>query len=233
MAKTFHCMFEQSGTFKGQFEALGYKAIDYDILNEYGQTDVQIDLFKEIEKGYDNKPSIFDEITTDDVILAFFPCIRFENQIGMAFRGELKQFAGWTDEQKLEYVMALHESLHRIYIYISKLAIIALRKKLKLIIENPYSTAHYLVRYWPIKAKLIDQDRTENGDYFKKPTQYYFINCEPAYNFIFEPQVVHKRKRIVGKVKNGGTNPTAERSLISKEYANRFIREYVISGEGA
>ena len=49
---TFHCFFEQSGTFKNEFKKLGYNAIDYDILNDYGETDVQIDLFSEIEKAY-------------------------------------------------------------------------------------------------------------------------------------------------------------------------------------
>ena len=48
---TIHCMFEQSGTFKKEFQKLGYKALDYDILNDYGQTDRIIDLFDEIERG--------------------------------------------------------------------------------------------------------------------------------------------------------------------------------------
>ena len=47
----FHCLFEQSGTFKNEAKKLGYEAYDYDILNDYGQTDFQIDLFKEIEGG--------------------------------------------------------------------------------------------------------------------------------------------------------------------------------------
>lgn len=46
-----HCLFEQSGTFKNEFKKLGYEAYDYDILNDYGETDFQIDLFKEIEGG--------------------------------------------------------------------------------------------------------------------------------------------------------------------------------------
>ena len=49
---TFHCFFEQSGTFKNEFKKLGYNAIDYDICDDYGQTDVVIDLFAEIEKAY-------------------------------------------------------------------------------------------------------------------------------------------------------------------------------------
>ena len=57
----YHCFFEQSGTFKNEFKKLGYKAYDYDILNDFGETDFIIDLFKEIEKAYDNKESIFDK----------------------------------------------------------------------------------------------------------------------------------------------------------------------------
>lgn len=46
-----HCLFEQSGTFKNEFKKLGIEAYDYDILNDYGQTDYQIDLFAEIRGG--------------------------------------------------------------------------------------------------------------------------------------------------------------------------------------
>ena len=46
-----HCLFEQSGTFKNEFKRLGIDAIDYDILNDFGETDQVIDLFAEIEGG--------------------------------------------------------------------------------------------------------------------------------------------------------------------------------------
>lgn len=52
---TFHCFFEQSGTFKNEFKKLGYEAYDYDILNDFGETDFQIDLFKEIEDAYERE----------------------------------------------------------------------------------------------------------------------------------------------------------------------------------
>lgn len=67
-----HCFFEQSGTFKNEFKKLGYEAFDYDIQNNYGETDFVIDLFAEIKKAYDEKSSIFDTITQDDLIIAFF-----------------------------------------------------------------------------------------------------------------------------------------------------------------
>ena len=50
--KTYHCLFEQSGTFKNEFKKLGFNAIDYDIENQFNQTDVVIDLFKVIEEAY-------------------------------------------------------------------------------------------------------------------------------------------------------------------------------------
>ena len=46
-----HCLFEQSGTFKNEFKKLGIEAYDYDILNNYGETDYQIDLYEEIRGG--------------------------------------------------------------------------------------------------------------------------------------------------------------------------------------
>lgn len=46
-----HCLFEQSGTFKNEFKKLGIDAVDYDILDDFGQTDHVVDLFKEIEGG--------------------------------------------------------------------------------------------------------------------------------------------------------------------------------------
>lgn len=46
-----HCLFEQSGTFKNEFRKLEIEAYDYDIQNDYGQTDYQIDLYAEIRVG--------------------------------------------------------------------------------------------------------------------------------------------------------------------------------------
>lgn len=47
-----HCLFEQSGTFKNEFKKLGYEAYDYDIQDNFGETDYKIDIFAEIESAY-------------------------------------------------------------------------------------------------------------------------------------------------------------------------------------
>ncbi len=223
--KRFHCLFEQSGTFKNEFKKIGYEAFDYDIQNEFNETDFVIDLFNEIENAYDNKDSIFDDIEETDTVIAFFPCTRFEDQVQMHFRGTAFQMKKYTDEQKLEYDLKLHRELSKLYELVTKLAIVCLRRKIPMIIENPYSSTHYLVKYWAIPAKIIDKDRTLRGDYFQKPTQYWFINCKPQYNMILEPQIWYKTKTI------NDTHNKTERSLISKEYANRFIREFIIPEE--
>ena len=83
--KKVHCFFEQSGTFKNEFIKLGIPAEDYDIQNNFRQTDHVIDLFKEIETEYDNLTTsqphnltIFDRIDAEsDLVFAFFPCIYF------------------------------------------------------------------------------------------------------------------------------------------------------------
>lgn len=139
----------------------------------------------------------------------------------MNFKGINSGIIKWDTEKKLEYDLKLHEELSRNYELITKLALICLKRKLRLIIENPYSTQHYLTRYWALEPKIIDTDRREMGDYYKKPTQYWFINCEPENNFIFEAVDIKKKKNIIDE-------NTVDRSMIAPDYANRFIREFIL-----
>lgn len=227
-----HCLFEQSGTFKNEFRKLGYEAYDYDIQNEFGETDYITDLFKEIVGGYNNEPSMFDKITNDDLILAFFPCTRFEAKVPLLFRGQASQQKNWSCERKLEYSMALQDELTTLYTLLCKLVILVLRKGLHMVIENPYTQPHYLTTYWCLQPTIIDKDRTVNGDYYKKPTQYWFINCEPEHNLIFEP-IEYVEPRTIGTVKGtANTTRQTERSMMHPQYASRFIREYLIEERG-
>lgn len=221
---TYHCLFEQSGTFKNEFKKLGYEAYDYDVLNDFGETDYVIDLYKEIEKAYDKKPSLFDKFGGGKhYLLAFFPCIRFEHQIRMHFKGVAKQCKKMNVKEKLEYDLQLHKELSNLYELITKLVIVCINKNIPLIIENPYTTTHYLTQYWSLPYTILDNDRTLRGDNFEKPTQYWFINCEPKNNFIFEPRIINEKKKV-----NKNWITQVERSLINPDYANRFIREFIL-----
>ena len=225
---TFHCFFEQSGTFKNEFKKLGYEAYDYDILNGFGETDYVIDLFAEIEKAYGGGSSIFDNISKEDQIIAFFPCTRFEDQIVMCFKGEQYQMEKWSDTQKLENDIRLHNELNELYVRVCQLALICIQRDIPLIIENPRGTLHYLNRYWSIKPSVIDSDRTERGDYYKKPTQYWFINRKPSNNLLLDTVHLKTRRVLEDVVNSDGIDRKTLRSLISPDYANRFIREFII-----
>lgn len=220
-----HCLFEQSAAFKNAFKKNGIEAFDYDILNDFGETDFQIDLFSEIASAYQSEESIFDNIEKEDLVIAFFPCTRFEDQINLAFRGDSFQMNRWSEIRKLNYDIKLNEERTRLYELICKLAVVAYQRELQMIIENPYSGQHFLKQYWCLKPALIDYDRTLNGDYYKKPTQFWFINCEPKNNILFEPLDFVETKKIKF-VK--GANRQVQRSMIHPQYADRFIRQYVL-----
>lgn len=234
-----HCLFEQSGTFKNEFKKFGISAEDYDILNDFGETDHVIDLFNEIRGGYEGKPSIFDTFQKDDVIFAFFPCIRFEASILLWFRGQAKQMKSWTDVQKMQYCMKLQSELTELYNLVNMLFQICIKRELRLIMENPYSEEHYLRRYWCIPPAIIDKDRRERGDYYKKPTQYWFINIKPKNNLMFET-VNDNSINIKDTIRNITkdtfekhtgrkiTSGKVARSMIHPNYANRFIREFIL-----
>jgi hypothetical protein len=223
-----YCLFEQSGTFKNAFKSLGINAEDYDILNDFGETDHVIDLFSEIDKAYEGKPSLFDNIGALDLVFAFFPCTRFEARVPLSFRCERHGMEAYTNIEKLEYSMKLHEELHRLYMLICKLFVIANRGGWRMIVENPNTQPHYLTTYFPVKPSLIDPDRSANGDYFKKPTQYWFVNCEPEQYMFFEP-LEHVEKHTVDQaMKLGiGKNRQVNRSLMHPQYARRFIKSYI------
>ena len=229
-----YCLFEQSGTFKQQFIKLGYNAIDLDIQNEYGQTDKVIDLFMEIDKCYESLiggakfKSVFDDMTSDDLLMAFFPCIYFETIQMLDFA---LQRNGTTDRplySRIEYALDRLQKRTRLHELLYKLTAIADIKGLRLIIENPATKPNYLIsgqNYPP--PTIIDNNRMERGDYFRKPTAYWFWNCKPESGFTYqndkEAKVITKCERSNGDGLCGG-----ERSLMSPDYARNFICDFIL-----
>ena len=230
--KKAFCLFEQSGTFKNAFRNLGVDAEDYDILNDFSETDHIVDLFAEIEKAYDGEKSLFDEIGIDDIVIAFFPCTRFECQAQMLLNGNHYIMRSWSDEQKLDYSIKTHDELHFLYTLICKLFVIANRGGWRMIVENPANPPHYLTSYFPVKPAFIDPDRTLNGDYYKKPTQYWFVNCKPEQNMVFEALEWVEKRNIEHEKGGDGVSRIVRRSMIHPQYANRFIRSFVLDSEG-
>lgn len=228
-----HCFFEQSGTFRDEFIKLGIPAEDYDIKNDFGKTDHIIDLFGEITAAYGGGTSVFDNVGKDDLIFAFFPCVRFSDNAKLTFSGHRYGLNAWSKEKCLEHDIEFHSELHDLYCLVTKLALICFQKDLRLVIENPYGAQHYLVNYWALKPSIIDKDRTLNGDYYKKPTQFFFVNCEPEQNFIFESVEYSKPRNVEHAVGENGLKREVIRSLIHPQYARRFIKMYLLDQEAA
>ena len=124
--------------------------------------------------------------------------------------------------------MKIQNELNNNYIILSKLIIVLKRRNIGLILENPYSSQHYLITHFPIKPTIIDQDRTLKGDYLKKPTAYWFIGITPKYNLVDEP--INIKEKITHNKLWWDKKHTVKRSLISSDYARRFIKEYIIEG---
>lgn len=136
----------------------------------------------------------------------------------------------------MEYDMKLLDELNHMYDVVNKMFIVCMRKSIKLIMENPFSEEHFLRRYWCLLPKVIDRDRRERGDYYKKPTQYWFLNREPSNNLVFEAVADNRIKctdanRMMTKKhweQTGAKNRKQARSMIHPDYANRFIREFIL-----
>lgn len=201
-----HLMFEQSGTFKNEFQKLGYEAYDYDIQNNFGQTDYQIDLFAEIEKAYNNEPSIFDTFKSDDLLMAFFPCIYFETIQQLFFSLNKNDFRNKPMTYKINYALDRLEKRTLFHKMLYKLSYIMYDRNLRLIIENPTTTPNYLItgqNFMP--PTFIDTNRRMRGDYFVKPTAYWFINCERTNGQSYtKPKFKKEIQKVKGRKKGEG-----------------------------
>lgn len=221
-----HCFFEQSGTFKNEFIKLGIPAEDYDIQNNFGQTDHVIDLFAEIEKAWGGEKSIFDTITKDDLIMAFFPCIYFSDMSQILHTWGA--YPGKTARDASDKI--LERSRHRqcFYEVVVKMLTIAKDGGLQLIMENPQGSHSYLKNCFVTQPAFVDADRTMRGDYFTKPTAYWFINCTPTHQTTIERLHQPLRVKKDAKPSKQAGQCSEERSMISPDYARNFICDFIL-----
>lgn len=226
-----HCFFEQSGTFKNEFMKLGYQSFDYDIQNNFGETDYQIDLFSEIEKAYNNDESIFDSISKDDLIIAFFPCVYFESMQALYYSMSSINLYSKPKNEQYDIVIERIKKRNDFYILLYKFFAVCDLRGIRMILENPATQPHFLLHPSNfIQYTFIDKNRRERGDYFKKPTAYWFVNCTPTSGYSYQES---KEKKVIKKCKKGsmGGVCSEERSLMSPQYARNFICDFIIGVE--
>ena len=174
--------------------------------------------------------SIFDSMSCDDIIMAFFPCIYFCENNQLYFTGEHHNLKGLDGMRKSEIILKRARDREQLYELCLMLFAVCDQRKLRLIVENPYAISHFLVNNFPYKASVVDMDRTLRGDLYRKPTQYWFVNCKPTHGLTLESPKEHKT---IGKSKSGVKAGICSevRSMISTDYARNFICDFIIGKE--
>lgn len=231
-----YCLFEQSGTFKNVLKKnFGIENVfDFDLKNEFGQTDFKIDLFEQINQEFNNiithththTHTIFSELTRNSLCFAFFPCIYFTTVKATYFQLTNYNYRTMTNPQM---AMCVLENIHKRAFFhemIYKLYFIFKIKGLRLIIENPATQPHYLFQQNFPKPTFIDNNRALRGDFFKKPTAYWFINVKLTHGETIQKNVnLKKVEKLHASAKAGECS--TERSLISQDYARNFCNDFI------
>lgn len=92
--KKAQLLFEQSGTFKSEFKKLGIPAEDYDIFNDFGETDHVIDLYTEIDSEYKRERDDFRLILGTRHTVRLLPLRAFRESNSLVFPWRTKATHG-------------------------------------------------------------------------------------------------------------------------------------------
>lgn len=107
---------------------------------------------------------------------------------------------------------------------------VCLLKDIRIIIENPFSALHYLHNNFLKEPTFVDSDRRRRGDYFTKPTGYWFFNCVPTHGTTYQKPKKQLRVRESKSGSHAGLC-SEERSMISPDYAKNFICDFILGKE--
>lgn len=130
-------------------------------------------------------------------------------------------------QEKFDQMIKRADNRNNFYKLLYKMVANVLFRDLRLIIENPFSALHYLHNNFLKEPTVIDINRQKRGDYFRKPTGYWFFNCV---NTIGESYQKPEKYLTVWEAKSAPQQGlcSEERSMISPDYARNFICDFII-----
>lgn len=163
--------------------------------------------------------------------MAFFPCIHFCDAKTLYFMGvSIGQKGKPLHElmrQNIKYAREREEFFYKLL----QLVAVCSERGLRLIIENPWNSSGmtYLENNF-IRPTIVDKNRMLRGDYYVKPTGYWFVNCTPTAGFSYQKD---KAQKTIMKVKHRSAPGVCneERSMISPDYARNFICDFILGME--
>lgn len=197
-----------------------------------------------------------------DLIIAFFPCIRFCSVMEQiqhedfydASQKNAKNY-GTPEYYRRKWEVLRKYSQERFYFYDLALKMYAVCqiKGIRMIMENPWHPTNFTNHFWFARTSLIDKDRTRRGDYFRKPTAYWFIGCLPTHGYTYQPtpkdlirtitagsgasKTKRKKSQVMDRQeldkmyidhKSQTGLCDEDRSMISPDYARNFICDNIL-----
>lgn len=133
-------------------------------------------------------------------------------------------------KQKFDSILDRADKRNEFFKLINKMVAVCMIKDIRIIIENPFSELHYLHNNFLKEPSIIDKDRRRRGDYFTKPTGYWFFNCEPTHGCSYQKP---KKELTIMESKSACQQGlcSEERSIISPDYARNFIHDFILGKE--
>ena len=163
--------------------------------------------------------------------MAFFPCIYFTGSVNPCyFTLENYNYKNLSLNEKIDAMLERAKNREYFYELLIKLVGICKSRGIRLVFENPYSSLHYLHNNFFKSPDVYDKNRMQRGDYFKKPTGYWFFECEPTHGRSIQKDKECKTIWGCKGAKQAGLC-SEERSLISPDYARNFICDFILGKE--
>lgn len=132
-----------------------------------------------------------------------------------------------TDLEKIQAILERDNKRKYFYELLIKFVYVCIAHKIRMVFENPWAEQTYLKANFLKVPDIIDVNRMRRGDYYNKPTAYWFWNFEPSYGESFQND---KEQKIIMKQRRGKKTGlcSEERSMISPDYARNFICDFIL-----
>ena len=162
--------------------------------------------------------------------MAFFPCIYFCAWSQMDLYWDTVNLRRLPYDKQTELIIKRSQDREVFWRLAVKMLSVAKVRGLRLIMENPWSEQTYLKANFVLAPTLIDRNRVVRGDYFMKPTAYWFINSKPTCGFTEQKDKQKKTQMKARGSKQAGVC-SEDRSMISPDYARNFICDFILGKE--
>jgi hypothetical protein len=143
-----------------------------------------------------------------------------------AFGFSYKNYKKLSDAEKIDKIIDREKRRDEYFTRLLKFIGVCLRRNIRMIFENPL-TMSFLSTFFIKEPDIRDNNRRLRGDYYKKPTGYWFFNCKPENGFTEQDDKEHKRIEYAKPSGKAGIC-SEERSMISPDYARNFICDFLI-----